>query len=238
MAWKSAFPPMIRSCIVLFFLMTAGKAPIAAGSGLPAATGREPIINVDNISQLKLIKQVYPAYPELAKRARVSGKVILILEIDEEGTVAKVSIQSGHPFLNEAAIDAVKRWKYQPILLSGEPVPAVATVTVIFNLDQKTGAASGEPRIAISVADAIMRNKAGQSIADKSFIREGKANLELTVANKTADVTSKLKSAGFEITAWPKGSQKVTGGIAIEKLELLLNIDAVQYIAPKNLKSR
>jgi hypothetical protein len=78
----------------------------------------------------------------------------------------------------------------------------------------------------------MMRHKSGQSISDIPFIREGEADLELMVTNKTAGTTSKLQSSGFKIISWSEGSQKVIGRIVIEKLELLLNIDAVQFIAP------
>jgi TonB family protein len=254
MGKKHTSLPMFSFPIVLLFLMIAGKVPIAASAGISGETpvskdaadksGKStdadplPAIRYQYIGQgSKISWRVDPVYPELAKRARVSGKVILILNIDEEGNVTDIRIQSGHPFLNDAAINAVKKWKYVPTMLSGEPVPVMGNVTVIFTLDNKAAAASGKSRIDLAVADAIMRYKTGQSIGDKPFIEERKANLELMMANKTADVTSKLKSSGFEIIEWPEGSNKVIGRIAIEKLELLLNIDAVQYIAPENLKS-
>jgi TonB family protein len=250
MARKPLSLKIIPSLLVLFFLLIAGKVPIAASAGMSGetpgskdtadktgkSTGAEPLPAIRyqdfGLQQTKINMRVDPVYPELAKRARVSGKVILIFSIDEDGNVLDVRVSSGHPFLNDAAINAVKRWKFSPTLLSGDPVPVSATVAVIFDLDKKAGAALGKSRIDLAVADAIMRQKARQSINDMPFIREGKANLELMVANKTADITSKLKSSGFEIIVWPKGSQKVIGRIAIEKLELLLNIDAVQYIAP------
>jgi TonB family protein len=249
MARKSVSVPMFPSLIILLFLMIAGKMPIAASTGMSGetsgskdakdeagkSTGANPLpaIRYQSLSlSSKISKRVDPVYPELAKRARVSGIVKLILSIDEEGNVIDVRLQSGHPFLNDAAINAAKQWKYVPILLSAEPVPVVETVAVIFDLDRNAAAASGNSRIDLAVADAIMRHKAGQSISDMPFIREEKANLELMVANKTANITSKLKSSGFNIIAWSEGSKKVIGSIAIEKLELLLNIDAVKYIAP------
>jgi protein TonB len=81
-----------------------------------------------------LIHRVTPVYPELARRARVSGIVVLEVTVDEEGTVTEVRVLRGHPLLDEAAAAAVRQWRYSPTLLSGEPVPVVATVTVVFNL--------------------------------------------------------------------------------------------------------
>jgi protein TonB len=54
--------------------------------------------------------------------------------VDEEGNVSEIKVESGHPLLRDSAVQAVKQWKYSPTLLNGEPVPVIATVTVIFNL--------------------------------------------------------------------------------------------------------
>uniref|UniRef100_A0A7V4G9P2 Energy transducer TonB n=1 Tax=Desulfobacca acetoxidans TaxID=60893 RepID=A0A7V4G9P2_9BACT len=95
---------------------------------------REPIRVGGNVQESKLIRRVEPVYPELAKRARVQGTVVLIVTVDEEGNVSDIQISKGHPLLNDAAVSAVRQWKYSPTLLNGEPVPVIATVTVIFNL--------------------------------------------------------------------------------------------------------
>jgi protein TonB len=58
------------------------------------------------------------------------------VKVDEEGNVESVRVLRGNPLLNQAAISAVMQWKYSPTILNGEPVPVVATVTVIFNLRQ------------------------------------------------------------------------------------------------------
>jgi TonB family protein len=63
----------------------------------------------------------------------VSGVVILQVVVDENGMVESIKVLRGHPLLDEAAVDAVKQWRYSQTLLNGEPVPVVATVTVIFN---------------------------------------------------------------------------------------------------------
>ena len=95
---------------------------------------REPIRVGGNVQESKLLVKIFPVYPELAKRARVSGVVILQVTVNEAGEVYEVKVLRGHPMLDEAAIDAVRQWRYVPTLLNGEPVPVVATVTVIFNI--------------------------------------------------------------------------------------------------------
>jgi TonB family protein len=95
---------------------------------------REPIKVGGNIQESKLIRRVEPIYPELAKRARIQGRVVLVVTVDEQGNVTEVRVNSGHPLLNEAVVTAVRQWKYSPTLLNGEPVPVIATVTVRFDL--------------------------------------------------------------------------------------------------------
>ncbi len=53
--------------------------------------------------------------------------------IDKAGTVVDLKILHGHPLLNEAAIEAVKQWRYQPVLLNGAPTDVVTTITVNFS---------------------------------------------------------------------------------------------------------
>ena len=100
----------------------------------PPAEPREPIRVSRGVQNSRLIHKVNPVYPELAKRARVSGIVLLQVTVDERGLVAGIKLIRGHPLLNQSAIDAVSRWMYSPTLLSGEPVPVIATVTVNFVL--------------------------------------------------------------------------------------------------------
>jgi VWFA-related protein/TonB family protein len=87
-----------------------------------------------NVLKSKLIKRVDPVYPVEAKRMRLSGMVILVVTVDEEGNVEDVHVTRGHPELADAAVEAVRQWKYSPTLLEGEPIRVTATVTVNFML--------------------------------------------------------------------------------------------------------
>ena len=82
----------------------------------------------------KLIKVVEPAYPEEARKKGLEGTVILSLKTDATGHVQDVMILRSIPQLNQAAIDAVKQWVYEPLVLDGKPTPVVFTVTVRFQL--------------------------------------------------------------------------------------------------------
>ena len=78
--------------------------------------------------------KVAPTYPDLALHARVSGIVLIEAQVDTRGGVTTVRVISGHPLLEEAAVEAVRQWRYQPLLLSGEPAAFIVTVSVSFTL--------------------------------------------------------------------------------------------------------
>lgn len=73
-------------------------------------------------------------YPDLAIQSRIGALVILEAEVDTRGHVKNVKVLRGHPLFDEAAMAAVKQWRYQPLLLNGEPTGFILTVTVNFNL--------------------------------------------------------------------------------------------------------
>jgi protein TonB len=75
-------------------------------------------------------------YPPLAKQARIQGVVLLEAVISKDGAIDNLRVISGHPLLTQAAIDAVKQWRYKPTLLNGEPVEVVTTITVNFAFSQ------------------------------------------------------------------------------------------------------
>jgi protein TonB len=86
------------------------------------------------VSQGLLVRRVQPAYPPLARQARIQGTVVLAAEISKDGAIQNLHLISGHPMLAPAAIEAVKQWKYKPYLLNGEPVEVETTVQVNFTL--------------------------------------------------------------------------------------------------------
>jgi protein TonB len=105
----------------------AGPGGTGDGSGPPRPVGGD-------IQEPRRIHWEAPAYPELARRARVQGKVVLDCVIDVDGRVTDLRVVSGNPLLAEAATDAVRRWVYSPTMLNGRPIPVILTVTVMFGL--------------------------------------------------------------------------------------------------------
>ncbi|MFA9452986.1 MAG: energy transducer TonB, partial [Candidatus Aminicenantaceae bacterium] len=82
----------------------------------------------------KLIRRVDPQYPELARQARVEGRVIIEATTDAYGRVQSVRVLRSIPLLDQAAIDAVRQWVYEPMLINGKPRGVIFTVTVTFKL--------------------------------------------------------------------------------------------------------
>jgi protein TonB len=73
-------------------------------------------------------------YPAIARMAHVQGVVILEAVLDVEGRVDSVRVLRSIAQLDQSAVDAVKRWRFTPALLNGQPVSVVMTVTVNFTL--------------------------------------------------------------------------------------------------------
>ena len=86
----------------------------------------------------RMTKEVQPVYPEKARQADVEGMVILSVRTDTSGKVENVRILRSVPELDQAAIDAVKQWEYEPLMIKGKAVEAVFTVTVRFVLKEKS----------------------------------------------------------------------------------------------------
>jgi TonB family protein len=89
-----------------------------------------------NTQQAKLISQAKPVYPSLAKQAHISGVVRLSALIGKDGGVKNLTLLSGHPLLIEAAMDAVREWRYETTLLNGAPVEVLTQIDVNFTLSQ------------------------------------------------------------------------------------------------------
>jgi TonB family protein len=83
-----------------------------------------------------LESKVDPVYPEEARAARVSGTVVLQATINTQGMVEEVRVVSGPAMLQQAALDAVKQWRYRPYLLNSTPVQVQTTVNVIFSMSE------------------------------------------------------------------------------------------------------
>ena len=105
--------------------------------GIPAPPPPPPQAPVRVGGQIKpptKIKDVRPVYPPIAQSARVSGVVIIEATIGVDGSVIDARVIRPVALLDQAALEAVRQWKFSPTLLNGVPVPVIMTVTVNFTL--------------------------------------------------------------------------------------------------------
>ena len=93
-----------------------------------------PVMAVGEVTPPRLVRRVDPVYPEIARKARVAGIVVLEATTDAAGRVLNVTVLRSIPLLDQAAIDAVKQWIYEPMVINGRPRPVTFTVTVRFEL--------------------------------------------------------------------------------------------------------
>ena len=77
-----------------------------------------------------------PVYPPIAKAARVSGTVEMNATISKKGTIKDVHVVSGPPMLQQAAVDAVRNWRYKPYKLSNQPIEVETTIRLVFSLGE------------------------------------------------------------------------------------------------------
>ena len=80
----------------------------------------------------QLIYKVKPLYPAIAVAARVEGTIVLQAAISKSGRIENLRVVGGPPMLQQAAIDAVKQWRYRPYVLDGQAVEVETTVNVVF----------------------------------------------------------------------------------------------------------
>jgi TonB family protein len=92
-------------------------------------------VRVDPVEQeARRVKEVRPVYPDVARQAGIEGIVSMSVLINKDGTVEKVEVLSGEQALRDAAVTAVRQWRYRPFVLDGTPVPVLTTVNLGFRI--------------------------------------------------------------------------------------------------------
>lgn len=107
------------------------------GNGRIPVLEQAPIkhpLHVSVMMEGSLNHRVEPSYPVIAKSAGIQDTVILAAVIGTDGSVQKLQIVSGHPFLVQAAMNAVNQWHYRPYVLNGVPIEVDTQITVKFTL--------------------------------------------------------------------------------------------------------
>jgi TonB family protein len=148
--WK--FNPFLRNgkpvmaAARILFNFSLGKAQ----SGAEASAGgtvksrvieSEPLLQRirvgSGVAQGLVLHRVQPLYPPEARRARVQGTVVMQAAISREGTIQDLRVISGDPMLVDAALDAVRQWRYRPYILNGDPVEVDTQIEVHFTLSER-----------------------------------------------------------------------------------------------------
>lgn len=136
--WK--FRPVLLNGQAVPAIMTVTVNFLQSQNASPPATWQSPdapnAVRIGgNIRQPEKIYDVTPVYPDAARTAHVQGVVIVEALLDRQGNVEEVRVLRSIPMLDQAAIDAVSHWKFTPVLLNGQPVPAIMTLTVDFTAE-------------------------------------------------------------------------------------------------------
>ena len=110
---------------------------MAAKAGNQAAKGRLATLRSTQFAPrpVELVRKIRPVYPPLAVQARVQGVVVLKAVIAKDGTVQSLELESGHPMLVNAAMDAVKQWRFKPYMVNGVPVEVRTRINVPFQFE-------------------------------------------------------------------------------------------------------
>jgi protein TonB len=110
------------------------------GGGLGEGNSKQPVAPAvplpvgGDVKAAHLLSALPPTYPTLAKTQRIQGAVLVDALVDASGRVSAMKVVSGPVLLHQAAMDALRQWKYEPATLDGKPVPMHLTVTVQFRL--------------------------------------------------------------------------------------------------------
>ena len=106
--------------------------PVTATPPPPKPPAR--LVVSPGVSQGFLVHQVQPVYPAIARAARMEGTVVLVAVINRDGSIQGLHAVSGPPMLVNAAMDAVRQWRYRPYMLGTQPVEVETQISVIFTL--------------------------------------------------------------------------------------------------------
>lgn len=112
----------------------APKVQAPAPAPAPVAQAPSQIRVGGDVQAARLLHEVQPVYPPIARQARIAGTVALSATIAPDGKVQDLRVVRGNPLLVDAAVNAVKQWTYRPTYLNGQPVQVLTEVDVRFTL--------------------------------------------------------------------------------------------------------
>ncbi len=187
-------------------LRLTGLVGTAGGPGAQPA-GREGVSGGrdEKVMPPKLVKKVDPVYPEVARKARVEGAVILEATTDTYGRVANIKVLRSIPLLDQAAIDALRQWIYEPMIVDGKPQPVTYTVTIQFRFDDKK-----KPEVGGVVGGVIGGVQGGVEGGVKGGVQGG---VEGGVKGGVAGGVEGAQAQAEDIKAFEKNAVRAVGDI-------------------------
>lgn len=226
-------------------LLDQNPAPAPSQISPPPVEEKKIIISA-GVLDSAAIKKVQPAYPPIAKAARASGAVQVQIEVNQEGRVTEAKVLSGHPLLRQAALEAAQQWKFKPTNIdNGRTLKVQGVLTFNFRQDGTVITDSLGSRLRNklhpSVAGVVERLKNKQTeplTVETTFIHNGKADLQVTLTDKSTATIEQLKRLGFEIIRKSKSSSVIIGRLPMERLEALTRLASVSYVEPVTGLSR
>jgi len=114
--------------------MQAKKLAAVIAAAAVTLAAAETLLRVDSIPESKIVHKAPPEYPPDARDARIEGVVKVGVIIGKNGHVEEARLISGHPLLAPAALQAAKKWVFQPFERDGKPVRATAAFEIPFAL--------------------------------------------------------------------------------------------------------
>ncbi len=130
--FRKFFSSVVPSFVPPAAVLPKAPVPSSTPAAQPTAAAQPRVRVSQQVSEARVIKRVPPEYPAMAQRSRMTGKVELDAVIDSSGNVQDVVVAQGNPVLADAALKAVKQWKYQPYMLDGKAVEVDTHITVVF----------------------------------------------------------------------------------------------------------
>jgi Ca-activated chloride channel homolog len=229
------------------------------GGGVAGIAGPYARVYSAGVLNGKAMSLPKPAYPSVAKAVRTSGQVTVQVIIDERGNVISTKVVGGNPLLHAAAVAAARQAKFTPTMLSGKPVKVAGAIVYNFDPSNTVPTSSsvvmGEESVArlieeekrrelqirlhsslLALVDRLKEGSAKPNADEAKFVRDGKAEIQVWLTDKSEETITQLKQLGFEVMLDPKTSRMVVGRIPIEKLAALAELNFVQYIAPMKSK--
>lgn len=133
---KILLPPaiIISAFAVIFILIWifGNKDPALADDEFTKGA----VVLKGNLTPLKILSQIDPVFPDKARDAGISGSVGLKVRVGEKGLVEDIKVMDSIPLLDQAAVDAVKQWKFEPKIINNKAVRVVFSITVPFKFEK------------------------------------------------------------------------------------------------------